>query len=48
MEANAANDAALALYTAVGFEPFGVERGFMLVDGVLQDEVHMTCVVSQL
>lgn len=46
--ANAANDATLALYTAVGFKPFGVERGFMLVDGVLQDEVHMTCVVSEL
>ena len=39
--ANAANAASVALYKAVGFEPFGVERGFALVDGVLHDEIHM-------
>jgi len=38
---NAANVAALALYKRLGFEPFGMERGFMLLDGVLHDEVHM-------
>lgn len=41
---NAANTAALALYTAAGFTPFGLERGCMIVDGVLEDEVHMVCV----
>lgn len=38
------NAPALALYVAAGFTSFGVERGGMLVDGVLQDEVHMVCV----
>ena len=37
---NAANDAAVALYEAMGFTPFGVERGSMPVDGELQDEIH--------
>ena len=41
---NAANAPALALYTAAGFTPFGLERGCMIVDGVLEDEVHMVCV----
>jgi hypothetical protein len=41
---NATNMPALALYTAAGFTPFGIERGCMIVDGVLQDEVHMVCV----
>jgi len=39
--ANAANAASVALYKALGFEPFGVERGFALVDGALRDEIHM-------
>lgn len=38
---NTANAAALALYKSAGFEPFGLERGFMLVDGVLHDELHL-------
>lgn len=38
---NARNDAAIRLYEAVGFERFGVERGFLLVDGELHDEVMM-------
>jgi len=38
---NAANSAALALYESCGFKPFGVERGFMLLNGELHDEVHM-------
>lgn len=38
---NAANHAALTMYQRVGFEQFGLERGFMLLDGVLQDEIHM-------
>ena len=40
---NAANAPALALYQASGFTSFGLERGCMLVDGVLHDEIHMVC-----
>jgi RimJ/RimL family protein N-acetyltransferase len=43
---NAANAPAIALYRATGFEPFGLERGFMIVDGVTQDEIHMVCVID--
>ena len=38
---NAANLKAIALYEAAGFTAFGVERGFMLLDDVLHDELHM-------
>lgn len=38
---NAANAEAIALYQAAGFTSFGVERGFMLLDGELHDEIHM-------
>ncbi len=38
---NALNVPAIALYEGAGFERFGLERGFMLVDGVLQDELQM-------
>jgi ribosomal protein S18 acetylase RimI-like enzyme len=41
---NAANAPALALYSAAGFISFGTEPACMIVDGVLQDEVHMVCV----
>ena len=40
---NATNAAAMALYAAAGFEAFGLERGFMMVNGVPQDEVMMVC-----
>jgi RimJ/RimL family protein N-acetyltransferase len=43
--ANAANPASIALYRSVGFEPFGVEKGFLCVDGVLYDEIHMARVI---
>lgn len=39
---NADNQAAKSLYDSLGFRAFGLERGFMVVDGELQDEVHMT------
>jgi len=39
---NAANAPAIALYEALGFEPFGLERGFMLIDGVPHDEILMS------
>jgi len=45
--ANTANPASIALYKSVGFEPFGIERGFLLVDGMLQDEIHMACVLGK-
>lgn len=38
---NAQNLPAIALYEAAGFERYGVERGFLLVDGVLHDEIMM-------
>lgn len=38
---NAANAEAIALYEAAGFKSFGIERGFMLLDGVLHDEIMM-------
>jgi ribosomal protein S18 acetylase RimI-like enzyme len=44
---NSANSAAIALYESVGFEPHGVEKGFMMVAGVLQDEVLMTRVLAK-
>lgn len=42
-----ANAAAIALYESAGFEPFGVEHGFMLVDGVLHDELHMARFIAR-
>lgn len=38
---NAHNGAALALYEDCGFVRCGLEPGFLLVDGVLQDEIQM-------
>ena len=38
---NAANTEAIALYESAGFAAFGIERGFMLLDGALHDEIHM-------
>lgn len=43
---NAANAPAIALYEATGFKSYGVERGFLIVDGVEQDEIHMSCVIA--
>ena len=41
LRVNAANSAAIALYEAVGFRSFGLERGAMLIDGELHDEIMM-------
>jgi ribosomal protein S18 acetylase RimI-like enzyme len=38
---NAANVEAIKLYEVAGFTAFGIERGFMLVDGNPHDEFHM-------
>jgi RimJ/RimL family protein N-acetyltransferase len=45
--ANAANPAAVKLYQSLGFEAFGLERGFMLIDGQLYDEIHMVRILDQ-
>ena len=42
---NAVNLPALNLYEAMGFEEFGREPGFMLLDGKLYDEIHMVCIL---
>ena len=42
---NLQNAPALRLYERCGFVPFGVERGFMLLDGELHDEVQMVHVL---
>ena len=47
LSSNAANAASIALYKALGFEPFGVEKGFLIVDGVLHDEIHMSRVIAK-
>jgi len=44
---NTENAAAIALYESAGFEPFGLERGFMLIDGVLHDELHMVLTIAK-
>jgi len=38
---NVENQPALALYRKLGFVEYGLERGYLLVDGVLQDEYLM-------
>jgi ribosomal protein S18 acetylase RimI-like enzyme len=38
---NTTNTAAIALYESAGFEQFGLERGFLRVDGALYDELHL-------
>jgi RimJ/RimL family protein N-acetyltransferase len=43
---NTANTAAIALYESVGFEKFGLERGFLRVNGVLHDELHMVLALA--
>lgn len=44
---NAQSAPAIALYEDAGFKRFGLEHGFMLVDGTLQDELHMVCINEQ-
>lgn len=41
------NTAALELYRKLGFKEFCLERDFLLVDGVLQDEIHMVFRVAE-
>ncbi|MBM4185850.1 MAG: GNAT family N-acetyltransferase [Gemmatimonadetes bacterium] len=44
---NVANRAAIDLYRSIGFVPIGVERDFLVVDGLFQDELHMRCDLPQ-
>lgn len=44
---NAGNVAARRLYESMGFMPFGLERAFMLVDGVAHDELSMVHVLAR-
>ena len=43
---NTMNTAAVALYKKLGFVEYGLERGYLLVGGVLQDEYQMVCHVA--
>lgn len=38
---NTSNEPAIRLYESLGFVTFGTEKGFLMVDGVLHDELHM-------
>ena len=44
---NAANTGAIGLYQRAGFTSFGLERGFMLLEGALHDELHMVRVLPR-
>ena len=43
---NTKNSAAVALYKKLGFVEYGLERGYLLVGGVLEDEYQMVCHVA--
>ena len=43
---NTRNTAAVALYKKLGFVEYGLERDYLLVNGVLQDEYQMVCRVA--
>ena len=43
---NTKNIAAVSLYKKLGFVEYGLERGYLLVGGVLQDEYQMVCHVA--
>jgi RimJ/RimL family protein N-acetyltransferase len=44
---NAASESAIAMYRAAGFEQFGYERAFLVVDGMPQDLIHMVRVLPR-
>ena len=43
---NATNASAVAMYRAAGFEAFGIERTFLIVNGAPQDLIHMVRVLN--
>ena len=44
---NTRKPAAMALYKKLGFVQYGLERGFLMVDGQLHDEYLMVCPVQR-
>ncbi|WP_025599257.1 GNAT family N-acetyltransferase [Burkholderia sp. WSM2230] len=42
LSVNASNDAAIRLYSSLGFQQFALEPASMIVEGRLYDEVHMS------
>ncbi|WP_248323829.1 MULTISPECIES: GNAT family N-acetyltransferase [unclassified Caballeronia] len=44
---NANNEFAIRLYESLGFEPFGLERNSLLVDGCFHDEMHMSLKIDR-
>jgi len=40
------NAPAIALYTRLGFKPFGTEPDYLFVDGKYRDETHMICFLA--
>jgi ribosomal protein S18 acetylase RimI-like enzyme len=43
---NTRNTVAVSLYKKLGFVEYGLERGYLLVDGVFQDEFQLVCHVK--
>ena len=44
---NAKNASAIEMYRRAGFEPFGVEQAFLIVDGHPQDLIHMVRLIAR-
>lgn len=44
---NASNVPAIALYEATGFKSYAMERAFLIVDGVEQDEILLSYVIER-
>jgi len=44
---NSRNPSAVEMYRKAGFEPFGVERAFLIVDDAPQDLIHMVRVIAR-
>jgi RimJ/RimL family protein N-acetyltransferase len=44
---NAVNTSAIEMYRGAGFEPFGVEQAFLIVDDAAQDLIHMVRVIAR-
>jgi ribosomal protein S18 acetylase RimI-like enzyme len=43
---NTLNVPAISLYESMGFLTYGTERGFLQIDGVLYDELLMSCLIA--
>ena len=47
LSVNATNVSAIEMFRKAGFEPFGVERAFLIADGVPHDLMHMVRFVTR-